>query len=78
MLIRSMQHMTKERDEFPSKLEEFLFAMVIDSDYLNNKWTLCNLIEKHLSDKGIKEVSEFLESNEDDMIMAMQRHEEEL
>jgi hypothetical protein len=70
--------MTKERDEFPSKLEEFLFAMVIDSDYLNNKWTLCNLIEKHLSDKGIKEVSEFLESNEDDMIMAMQRHEEEL
>ena len=70
--------MTKERDEFPSKLEEFLFAMVIDSDYLNNKWTLCKLIEKHLSDKGIKEVSEFLESNEDDMIMAMQRHEEEL
>ena len=70
--------MTKERDEFPSKLEEFLFAMVIDSDYLNNKWTLCNLIEKHLSDKGIKEVSEFLESNEDDMIMAMQRHREEL
>ena len=70
--------MTKERDEFPSKLEEFLFAMVIDSDYLNNKWTLCNLIEKHLSDKGIKEVSEFLESNEDDMIMAMQRYEEEL
>ena len=69
--------MTKERDEFPSKLEEFLFAMVIDSDYLNNKWTLCNLIEKHLSDKGIKEVSEFLVSNEHDMIMAMQRHEEE-
>ncbi len=69
--------MTKERDEFPSKLEEFLFAMVIDSDYLNNKWTLCNLIEKHLSDKGIKEISEFLESNEHDMIMAMHRHEEE-
>ena len=70
--------MTKERDEFPSKLEGFLFAMVIDGDYLNNKWTLCNLIEKHLSDKGIKEVSEFLESNEHDMIMAMQRHEKEL
>ena len=69
--------MTKERDEFPSKLEEFLFAMVIDSDYLNNKWTLCNLIEKHLSDEGIKEVLEFLESNEHDMIMAMHRHEEE-
>jgi len=69
--------MTKERDKFPSKLEEFLFAMVIDSDYLNNKWTLCNLIEKHLSDEGIKEVSEFLESNEDDMITAMHRHEEE-
>ena len=69
--------MTKERDEFPSKLEEFLFAMVIDSDYLNNKWTLCNLIEKHLSDKGIKEISEFLESNEHDMIMAMRRHKEE-
>ena len=70
--------MTKERDEFPSKLEEFLFAMVIDSDYLDNKWTLCNLIEKHLSNKGIKEVSEFLESNEHDMIMAMQRHKKEL
>jgi len=69
--------MTKERDEFPSKLEEFLFAMVIDSDYLNNKWTLCNLIEKHLSNKGIKEVSEFIESNENDMVMAMKRHEEE-
>ena len=69
--------MTKERDKFPSKLEEFLFAMVIDSDYLNNKWTLCNLIEKHLSNKGIKEVSEFIESNENDMVMAMKRHEEE-
>lgn len=69
--------MKKERYEFPSKLEEFLFAMVIDSDYLNNKWTLCNLIEKHLSDKGIKEISEFLESNKHAMIMAMHRHEEE-
>jgi|TARA_R100001530_G_scaffold113481_1_gene80467 hypothetical protein len=65
------------RKEFSSKLEGFLFAMVIDSDYLNNKWTLCNLIEKHLSNKGIKEVSEFIESNENDMVMAMKRHEEE-
>jgi hypothetical protein len=69
--------MIKEREEFSSKLEGFLFAMVIDGDHLNNKWTLCNLIEKNLSDKGIKEVSEFLESNEHDMIMAMKRHEEE-
>tara|TARA_Y100000310_G_scaffold298414_1_gene332354 strand:- start:239 stop:451 length:213 start_codon:yes stop_codon:yes gene_type:complete len=70
--------MIKEREEFPLKLEEFLFTMVIDGDYLDNKWTLCNLIEKHLSNEGIKEVSEFLESNEHDMIMAMQRHREEL
>ena len=69
--------MDEDREILQHALSDFIFASVIDSDYMKLLENICEIIANHLTDEGVATVTQAIKDSEDVLVESIvERHPE--
>ena len=67
--------MSEEREVLAARLAEFIFAYIIDADYLRRLDDICATIADNVTKKGMDELYAMIEIIEDELMISLKERD---